>query len=165
MFGAGGYDKFIADFIDDVKDEHEMEVGGAERNNGGSGSVPPKAARGLVLSSRGGAASISPSTFGQLGGLSGPSSLKGAGPSTGGPGVPSLPQEQDNVTTARAADEPEPTTPLDFCSPKSQISQSSAILSTVHASTSSSSLPPSSPSPSSCSGISESFVDEMIEQI
>ncbi|KAG9084671.1 hypothetical protein FRC06_003948, partial [Ceratobasidium sp. 370] len=40
MFGVGGYDKFIAGFISDFKDDHEMD--GIERNNGGSGSVLPE---------------------------------------------------------------------------------------------------------------------------
>ncbi|KAG8725900.1 hypothetical protein FRC10_007783 [Ceratobasidium sp. 414] len=161
MFGVGGYDKFIGDFISDLKDKYAMD--GAERDNAGGDRVPPKAPRGLVISSRGGAALVSPSGPAQLNGLNGPSSPKGARPSTSEPGVLSLLQQPDDGTAAQAADEP--TTSLDFYSPESQISESfSTILSTVHASTSSSSLPPSSPS-ASCSGQSESFVDHMIEQV
>ncbi|KAG9090169.1 hypothetical protein FS749_000777 [Ceratobasidium sp. UAMH 11750] len=117
---------------------------------------------GLVLSSQGASASISPpdSVQPRRNDVSPPEGAKSV---AGELAVPSPHEEQHDVVMAEVVDWP--TTPVGICSPESQASQAPSISSTVRDNTPSSSLLPPSPSHSSCSDQSECLVDYMIAQI
>ncbi|KAG8683959.1 hypothetical protein FRC08_013980 [Ceratobasidium sp. 394] len=178
MFGAGGYDGFVASVIRNFKDKgYAMDhVGGSAGDASPKCPVRTEKSPGvafskeegkgklfLFLSSQGASVSISLSDSMQSRGLNDVSPPETVKAVAGESAVPSPHEEQCNVVTAEVADRP--MTPLSICSPGSQASQPLTIASTVHDSTPSLSLLPSSPSHSSCSDHSSCFVDYMIEQI
>ncbi|KAG8729113.1 hypothetical protein FRC10_004284, partial [Ceratobasidium sp. 414] len=120
MFGVGGYDGFVASVVHNFKDNgYAMDFVG--ENNGGNGDVSPKKSRqsdrlrltyvvqvstGLVLSSQGASASISPSDSVQSrrpNDLSLPESVMCV---AGKLAVPSPQEEQHDVVMAEVSSEP-----------------------------------------------------------